>query len=137
MKTHSQPQQHVIADAKKISVAVQGSDTALADTLQSWAEHETATNLAWGTPRVFNLVAKMQPSHGQTERAWGYLALRPRHNAWTPLRKPPVDSTRRVSTASALAGSALPIFACTTAATGSGMIDAGDVPVCVSRCNRE
>jgi len=52
-----------IADAKKISVEVQGADVTLAGTVQSWAERETATNSAWGTPGVFNVVDKMRLSY--------------------------------------------------------------------------
>jgi osmotically-inducible protein OsmY len=51
-----------IADAKKISVEVQGSDVTLAGTVQSWAERETVTNSAWGTPGVSNVVDKMRLS---------------------------------------------------------------------------
>jgi osmotically-inducible protein OsmY len=48
-----------IADAKKISVTVHGSDVTLTGTVHNWAERETATNSAWGTPGVRNVVDKM------------------------------------------------------------------------------
>jgi osmotically-inducible protein OsmY len=48
-----------IADAKQISVAVQGSDVTLTGTVNSWDERYTATNSAWGTPGVRNVVDKM------------------------------------------------------------------------------
>jgi osmotically-inducible protein OsmY len=48
-----------IADAKKISVAVHGSDVTLSGTVHSWDERDTATNSAWGTPGVRNVVDVM------------------------------------------------------------------------------
>lgn len=48
-----------IADAKKISVAVHGSDVTLSGTVHSWDERYTATNSAWGTPGVRNVVDMM------------------------------------------------------------------------------
>ncbi len=48
-----------IADAKKISVAVNGSDVTLSGTVHSWDERDTATNSAWGTPGVCNVVDRM------------------------------------------------------------------------------
>jgi osmotically-inducible protein OsmY len=48
-----------IADAKKISVSVHGSDVRLSGTVHSWAERNTATNSAWGTPGVRNVVDEM------------------------------------------------------------------------------
>lgn len=45
-----------IADAKQITVAVRGADVTLSGTVHSWAERETATNSAWGTPGVRNVV---------------------------------------------------------------------------------
>jgi osmotically-inducible protein OsmY len=48
-----------IADAKKISVAVHGSDVTLSGTVHSWDERDTATNSAWGTPGVRNVVDMM------------------------------------------------------------------------------
>lgn len=47
------------ADAKKISVGVRGSEVTLTGTVHSWAERETATTSAWGTPGVLNVVDKM------------------------------------------------------------------------------
>jgi osmotically-inducible protein OsmY len=51
-----------IADAKKISVAVHGTDVTLSGTVHTWAERETATNSAWGTPGVRNVVDMMMLS---------------------------------------------------------------------------
>ena len=48
-----------IADAKKISVAVHGSDVTLSGTVRTWDERDTATNSAWGTPGVRNVVDMM------------------------------------------------------------------------------
>lgn len=48
-----------IADAGKISVAVHGCDVTLSGTVHNWAERETATNSAWGTPGVRNVVDMM------------------------------------------------------------------------------
>jgi len=48
-----------IADAKRITVAVHGSDVTLSGTVHSWDERDTATNSAWGTPGVRNVVDKM------------------------------------------------------------------------------
>jgi osmotically-inducible protein OsmY len=45
-----------IADARKIAVAVHGSDVTLSGTVHSWDERDTATNAAWGTPGVRNVV---------------------------------------------------------------------------------
>lgn len=45
-----------IADANKISVAVHGTDVTLSGTIQNWAERETATRAAWGSPGVDNVV---------------------------------------------------------------------------------
>jgi osmotically-inducible protein OsmY len=47
------------ADAKKISVAVRGSEVTLTGTVSSWAERETATTSAWGTPGVRQVTDKM------------------------------------------------------------------------------
>jgi osmotically-inducible protein OsmY len=52
-----------IADARKISVELQGSEVTLAGTVQSWAEREIATNSAWGTPGVFNVIDKLRLSY--------------------------------------------------------------------------
>ena len=48
-----------IADANEISVAVQGGDVTLSGTVYSWNERNTATNSAWGTPGVRNVVDRM------------------------------------------------------------------------------
>lgn len=48
-----------IADARQISVAVHGSDVTLSGTVHSWDERCTATNSAWGTPGVRNVVDMM------------------------------------------------------------------------------
>ncbi len=47
------------ADAKKISVSIDGADVALTGTVHSWTERDTATTAAWGTPGVRNVVDKM------------------------------------------------------------------------------
>ena len=52
-----------IADARKISVAVHGTDVTLSGTVQSWAERETATSSAWGSPGVSNVVDMMTLAH--------------------------------------------------------------------------
>jgi osmotically-inducible protein OsmY len=52
-----------IADAKKISVTVHGSDVTLGGTIPSWAEREAATTSAWGTPGVCNVVDDMRISY--------------------------------------------------------------------------
>ena len=46
-------------DAKKISVSVNGADVTLTGTVHSYAERELATNSAWGTPGVRNVVDEM------------------------------------------------------------------------------
>jgi osmotically-inducible protein OsmY len=48
-----------IADAKHITVAVQGSDVTLSGTVRTWDERYTATHSAWGTPGVRNVVDLM------------------------------------------------------------------------------
>jgi osmotically-inducible protein OsmY len=48
-----------IADARQISVAVSGNDVTLSGKVHNWAERETATNSAWGTPGVRNVVDKL------------------------------------------------------------------------------
>ena len=45
-----------ISDAKKISVAVNGSDITLSGTVLSWDERNMAANSAWGMPGVRNVV---------------------------------------------------------------------------------
>ena len=47
------------ADAKKITVNVQGADVTLTGTVHSWSERELAKHSAWGTPGVRNVVDKM------------------------------------------------------------------------------
>lgn len=46
-------------EAKKISVKVDGADVTLTGTVHSYAERELATNSAWGTPGVRNVVDEM------------------------------------------------------------------------------
>ena len=48
-----------IAEAKKISVAVDGGDVTLSGIVHSWAERDTATNSVWGTPGVRNVIDVM------------------------------------------------------------------------------
>ncbi len=48
-----------IAEAKKIAVDVSGSTVTLTGSVHNWAERETATKSAWGTPGVYNVVDKM------------------------------------------------------------------------------
>jgi len=48
-----------IADAKKVSVAVHGSDFTLSCTVHNWDARDTTTNSAWGTPGVRNVVDMM------------------------------------------------------------------------------
>jgi len=48
-----------VAEAKKILVAVQGSDVTLSGTVHSWDERNTANNSAWGTPGVRNVVDRL------------------------------------------------------------------------------
>jgi len=48
-----------IADARKISVAVHGSEVTLSGTVHSWDERDTATHSVWGTPGVRNVVDTM------------------------------------------------------------------------------
>jgi osmotically-inducible protein OsmY len=52
-----------IADGRKISVAVHGTDLTLSGTVRNWAERETATIAAWGTPGVTNVVDMMTLAH--------------------------------------------------------------------------
>jgi osmotically-inducible protein OsmY len=47
------------ADAKTISVDVQGGDVTLTGTVHSWAERDLATRSAWGSSGVRNVVDKM------------------------------------------------------------------------------
>ena len=48
-----------IADAKKIHVDVHDSAITLTGKVQSWAERETVTASAWGTPGILNVIDKM------------------------------------------------------------------------------
>ena len=48
-----------LADAHQIAVTVHGTDVTLSGTVHNWAERETATNSAWGTPGVRNVVDMM------------------------------------------------------------------------------
>lgn len=48
-----------LADAQKIHVKVRGSDVTLSGKVQSWAERETATTSAWGTPGVRSVIDEM------------------------------------------------------------------------------
>jgi osmotically-inducible protein OsmY len=48
-----------IADAKQISVAVDGSDVTLSGTVHSWDERDIATQSAWAMPGVRNVVDRM------------------------------------------------------------------------------
>jgi osmotically-inducible protein OsmY len=47
------------ADAKKISVDVDGADVTLTGNVHSWSERELARNSAWGSPGVRNVVDNM------------------------------------------------------------------------------
>jgi len=48
------------ADAKAISVSVKGSDVTLSGKVHSWSERELATNSAWGTPGVYNVIDNIE-----------------------------------------------------------------------------
>jgi osmotically-inducible protein OsmY len=48
-----------LADAHQIAVTVHGTDVTLSGTVHNWAERETATNSAWRTPGVRNVVDMM------------------------------------------------------------------------------
>ncbi|PTT92508.1 OsmY domain-containing protein [Pelomonas sp. HMWF004] len=52
-----------IADANKIAVAVHGTDITLSGSVHSWADRENATNSAWGTPGVTNVVDMLTLAH--------------------------------------------------------------------------
>jgi len=52
-----------LADAEKIAVTVHGTDVTLSGTVHNWAERETATNSAWSTPGVHNVVDMMTLAH--------------------------------------------------------------------------
>jgi osmotically-inducible protein OsmY len=47
------------ADSKKIFVEINGADVTLTGTVNSHSERELATNSAWGTPGVRNVVDDM------------------------------------------------------------------------------
>jgi len=47
------------ADAKTISVSVNGDEVTLTGTLRSWPEHAAATSSAWGCPGVRNVIDNM------------------------------------------------------------------------------
>ena len=47
------------ADAKKIHVEIHGADVTLTGKVQNWAERDTATTSAWGTPGVRSVIDKM------------------------------------------------------------------------------
>jgi osmotically-inducible protein OsmY len=47
------------ADARKISVDVDGADVTLTGNVHSWSERELARNSAWGSPGVRNVVDNM------------------------------------------------------------------------------
>lgn len=47
------------ADAKTVTVNVNGADVTLTGSVQSWSERELATDTAWRTPGVRNVVDKM------------------------------------------------------------------------------
>jgi len=49
-------QRHAKADAKNISVEVQGADVTLSGNVHSWFERDVARNSAWSTPGVRNVV---------------------------------------------------------------------------------
>ncbi len=48
-----------IADAKNISARVDGNEVTLSGTVSRWDERGTATNSAWGTPGVRNVVDRL------------------------------------------------------------------------------
>lgn len=48
-----------VEDAKRIHVEVHGADITLTGKVKSWAERETATTSAWGTPGVKSVIDKM------------------------------------------------------------------------------
>jgi osmotically-inducible protein OsmY len=52
-----------VADAKTISVAVDGTDLTLSGSVHTWAERQTALHTAWGTPGVRNVVDRMELVH--------------------------------------------------------------------------
>ncbi len=50
-----------VADAKKISVSVSGSNVTLTGKVHSWSERETATMSAWGVGADLNLTHRADP----------------------------------------------------------------------------
>ncbi|MFM9917247.1 MAG: BON domain-containing protein [Rhizobacter sp.] len=52
-----------IADARKISVAVLGSEVTLTGTVDSWDERNMAANSAWGMPGVRNVIDSLTLAH--------------------------------------------------------------------------
>ena len=52
-----------LADAQQINVTVHGCDITLSGTVHNWAEREAATNSAWSTPGVRNVVDMMTLAH--------------------------------------------------------------------------
>jgi osmotically-inducible protein OsmY len=47
------------ADAKKISIEVNGTDVTLTGTVHNWSDKELATHAAWSTPGVHNVIDKI------------------------------------------------------------------------------
>jgi osmotically-inducible protein OsmY len=47
-------------DAQAISVSVKGSDVTLTGKVHSWSERDLATNSAWGTPGVYNVIDEIE-----------------------------------------------------------------------------
>jgi osmotically-inducible protein OsmY len=47
-------------DAQAISVSVKGTDVTLTGKVHSWSERELATNSAWGTPGVYNVIDNIE-----------------------------------------------------------------------------
>ena len=52
-----------VGDTLKISVTMHGSDVTLSGTVRSWDERDTATNTAWRTPGVRNVVDMLTLTH--------------------------------------------------------------------------
>ena len=48
-----------VADAQKISVAVNGAQVTLGGSVSSWSEHAAATGAAWNSPGVTDVVDKL------------------------------------------------------------------------------
>ena len=47
------------ADAQQIAVRIDGAEVTLSGTVHSWAQRDTATSSAWGTPGVLNVIDDM------------------------------------------------------------------------------